>query len=499
MRSSWLVTPFVALFTLGGCSGADDGNSNPVTDSGVDTGADADGPDPALAIPCTDTEASIYGDPGALPADKGAIIKCAKGDRVSKGDLEAKAKANGYIGKAFTSGAKIYRVLYRTERGGPAKLPGYTSAIVYLPDTPRAAKTPMVVAGRGSRGQGPKCTASKFTPEGEYVRSDFENMVLPMVGAGYPVIAPDSAGYANYGAKDNPPSVYAGWDDVGKSMLDGTRALKKIAPSILNDDVSLIGLSQGGHTVLATLALSATYEFAGKIKAVVAAAPLWLPQRSWGALFLLEDSYPFATEPNANMVSMWYHYTHGELLDGPGKGLEVFKAEKRDAVKKLMDEACWSDKYPALEALGTKMSDVFDPTFADAIMTTASSGAACPTDEPKKSLCEKWMARYLADRPKIEGAAKDVPILFLWGTADPTIKADRITCARDKLKADGAKMEWCIEEGAEHGGTNGILAKRASYAAEWIGSKLLGEAAPAKCPKDETAITASCNPIPPND
>lgn len=494
MRSSWLVTPFLAVFAVA-CSDSDGGGGNP---SG-DTGTDADLPDPALAITCTDTEASIYTDPGALPADKGAIIRCAKGDRIDKAALHARAKANGFVGKAFTSGAKIYRVLYRTERGGPGEKPGYSSAIVYLPDTPRAAKTPMVVAGHGSRGQAAQCAPSKFTPAGEYVRADFENLVLSMVGAGYPVIAPDSAGYANYGAAGNPPSVYAGWDDVGKSMLDATRALKKIAPSILSDDVVLTGHSQGGHTVLSTLALSKSYGLAGSIKAVVAAAPLWLPQRTWAALFLLEDSYPFATSPNPNMVAIWYHYTHGELLDGPGKGLDLFKADKRDGVKKLMDEACWSDKYPGLEALGTKASDIFEPTFVDAIMAPASAGATCPAEEPKKSLCEKWMARYLADRPKIEGTAKDVPIAFLYGGKDTTIPPDRITCARDKLKADGAKIEWCVEPEAEHGGEKSILAMRAGWAADWVASKTLGEPAPAPCSQGETDIAASCNPIPPND
>ncbi|MBI2396133.1 MAG: alpha/beta fold hydrolase [Deltaproteobacteria bacterium] len=496
MRSSLLVTPFLAIFAIA-CSGSDDGGGATPT---PDTGADADVPDPALAITCADPESSVYGDPGALPADKGAIIKCAKGDRIDKAALEAKARANAYVGKPFTSGAKIYRVLYRTERGGPGAKPGYSSAIVYLPDTPRAAKAPLILAAHGSRGQAAACAPSRLTPEGEYVRGDFESLVLPFVGAGFPVIAPDSAGYANYGAKDNPPSVYGGWDDVGKGLLDASHAMRKLAPSILSDEVVLAGHSQGGHTALAALALSATYSVSGKIKAVVTAAPLWLPQRTWASLFLLEDSYPFTTSPNPNMVNIWYHYTHGELLDGPGKGLDVFKADKRDGIKKLMDEACWAARYPALEALGAKASDIFDPVFVDSIMATASSGAACPTAEPKKAICEKWMARYLADRPKIEGAAKDVPILFLYGNKDTTIPPDRITCARDKLKLDGAKMEWCIEPDASHSDPNpGILELRADWAADWVASKTLGTPAPAPCALGEADITATCNPIPPNE
>ena len=42
------------------------------------------------------------------------------------------------------------------------------------------------------------------------------HMTLPLVGSGLPVIAPDWAGYANYGAPNNPPSAYANSVDVAK-------------------------------------------------------------------------------------------------------------------------------------------------------------------------------------------------------------------------------------------------------------------------------------------
>src|SRR5262245_4115728 len=91
-----------------------------------------------LEVPCKDAADALYGDPGTLPKDKGAIIKCTKATDIAKADLEARAKANdGYTGKPFTSGAKVYKVLYRTERGDPKSTPGYSAAMVYVPDTPR--------------------------------------------------------------------------------------------------------------------------------------------------------------------------------------------------------------------------------------------------------------------------------------------------------------------------------------------------------------------------
>src|SRR5438552_2629164 len=83
----------------------------------------------------------------------------------------------------------------------------YSSSPVLIPDTPRASLLPVVVASHGSRGQAGKCAPSKNDPAGSYVEPDFVHQVYPLVGAGYAVIAPDLAGYANYGAANNPPSV----------------------------------------------------------------------------------------------------------------------------------------------------------------------------------------------------------------------------------------------------------------------------------------------------
>ena len=101
--------------------------------------------------PCSDAAQTLYGPPGTLPESKGAIIKCAFDEEVSATDLEARARAVGYEGAAFTSGARIYRILYRTERPTqPQPIPGYSVAMVYIPTTPRAAKLPVIAVGHGS-------------------------------------------------------------------------------------------------------------------------------------------------------------------------------------------------------------------------------------------------------------------------------------------------------------------------------------------------------------
>jgi pimeloyl-ACP methyl ester carboxylesterase len=458
-------------------------------------------------LACKDTIDSVYGDPGALPAEAGAIIKCAREPDRSVADLTASLKMDPrFTAAALTSGAHVYRVLYRTERGGPSPAPGYSSALVMLPDKPRAAKLPIVVVSHGSRGQGPKCAPSRNDPAASSVQADFPIIAYPFVGYGYAIIAPDLAGYANYGAPGNPPPTYGAADDVGKSTLDGARALAKLIPSSINDQTVVIGFSQGGHTALSSLTMAASYAPEIKLAGVGVFAPLWLSQRSWGALAGAPTFFPISSNPAPNAVALWYHYTHSALLDGQDHATDVFRADKRDMVKSFVDTECWGqDDWAPLKAFGNLATDFFDMTFADAVGSFAAGiNATCPTDEPAKSTCELWYARYLADRPHVTGAAQNVPIQLIWGTTDTTIAYDRVTCAIDRLHSDNASLKVCVVPGVDHGGAVGA---RVDWMANWIAARALGgpEPAAADCGGDESAILdpmgmkAMCNLIPPND
>jgi pimeloyl-ACP methyl ester carboxylesterase len=497
----------VSLSTVAGCSSSSGGGTTTPTDGGVDADATPwKGPD--VEVTCTDTIASVSQAPtAALPTDKGAILRCARDADMAQEALQARVTALGYTGKAMTSGAHVYRVQFRTERGDKTHSASYSSAVLFVPDTPRAAKLPIVVASHGSRGQAGPCAIYARPHDQDQVWDDFERQVLPLVGGGYVVIAPDLAGYAGYGASGNPPSGYAASDDVARSTLDGARALKKLVPSILGDKVILTGHSQGGHTALSALAMAETYASELSIAGVVTYAPLWMPQRTWGTILLVPSVYPLnATYVSANAVSVWYHYTHGELLDGPGHGLDVFKASAKTAIKNWVDTQCWAgDGWTALEALGKDASDLFDSHFMDVIGDPAAGGSACPTTEPDKTTCETWMARYQADRPHLTGKAKTTPIVLFYGAKDTTIPPDRMTCAIDRLKkTDAAAVKICVDANALHGT---IPALRAGWANDWIASLTLGGTAPsdADCGADETSLKDGsgtqivCNTLPPND
>ena len=489
------LAPCALVFAAACSESTPDPIQPPPADAGTADAAIPDVPEPAM--PCGDALAAIYGDPGPLasdPAQRGAVLKCSKDADISKEALQAKLTEVGYKGKPVTSGARVYRVSYRTERGDAASTPSVSSAIVYVPTTPAAAKLPTVIAARGSRGQGPDCAVSKLAAAADSVSSDFYRLAYPLVGAGFALIAPDLAGYANFGAAGNPPSVYAGAADVGRSTLDGGRALKKLFPS-LDDKVVIVGHSQGGHSALASLALVDTYGTSGPIAGVAVYAPLWLSQRTWGAALLSGESGKPGREVGTSSIPAvvaWYHYTHAELLDGPGEGKKLFAAGKQDAVKDWVDTACWAN-YEKLKPLGKETLDLFDPAFAGAVRLAAAGVAQCPDSD---AVCKKWIARYVEDRPHLTGAAAQVPILMLYGGKDTTITPDRMKCSLDRLQEDKTKLTVCYDPERDH---STILDERSGYVSEWIANITTGAPAPAACPGNESQITEPCATPPPND
>lgn len=493
-RPLGLVLCFSAFIAFGACSSS---SSTPSTDAGatLDATSDAEVRDPTpLTTPCTDSVDAIYGDPGPL-GEKGTILKCHRERYFAKDELEALVRGNTYAyeGKAFVSGAWVYRVTYTTERGTVPPIPGFTSALVVVPDAP-VPGAPAVVAAHGTAGQAPNCAPTKYPLDDK--KNPYFSMIYPLAGAGYPVVVPDYAGYANYGAKDNPPSGYAAAEDVAKSTLDGVRALRKLVPTLVSSDKAIVvGHSQGGHSALSALANAEKYGV--NLTGVVTYAPLWFNQATWGALFFVANEYPLATNEFPAAVGAWYHYSHAELLDGPGRGVEVFAPSKRAAIKEFFDKSCSANGQIA--ALGSLATDLYDPEFTKAVGVTAALGANCPDTD---ALCKKWIARYAASRPKLVGTAAKVPQLVLYGTKDTTIPPERAMCAFDRLKSDGAAYKVCLTKDQTH---SGVVGARAGYVNDWIASVALGKPAPEACAEDETALktdkgeAVKCATPPPND
>ena len=451
---------------------------------------------PSVAVACDDSLGSTYEAPGSIASlanvPGGQILRCAHDTALSASQVDAVARTAGYTGDALASGFSMLRVLYRTERGNDPPTAGFSSAVVLLPSKPRAAGLPVVVVAHGTVGEAPSCPPSQESPTGS--DTYLAELGYPLAGEGYAVILPDYAGYAGFGAQGNPPSGYHDSADEAKSTLDAARALRAIDPGLFTGQTVLVGHSQGGHAVLSALALHASYGSGGTLAAVVAYAPSWFPMTSFGALLALPDEYPLATQYDTVAASLWYHYSHAELLDGPDSGPALFAASKRDAIRAFFETSCDETQ---LIPLGTTVADLFDPEFASEVEVGAS-GIGCNNDP----VCPKWMARYEADRPHITGDAATVPLLVVYGTEDEWIPANRETCGFDRLASDKVNDTLCIVPGQDH---DGVVGARSEYVGQWIASATLGGTSPGTCGLgrdalvDDGGAVVQCAFPPPND
>jgi alpha-beta hydrolase superfamily lysophospholipase len=505
-----------------GCGDSDDTSPNDaeMSDGG---GAGAPGEDFfSLGVPCQDDAADLYGDPGDLPDGPGEIVRCADDGVMTQAEiadllagLSADSSAeeggvlNTYQGQMPEGGAHLYRVLYRTERGNGD--PGASVAVMYVPDPAPKQRLPLVLLARGSRGQAPTCAPSLTTKgavskedntDGRYVQEDLDAMVWPLVAAGFAVAVTDSAGYANYGADGNPPAGYADAQDAGKSFLDSGRALHELLPEGTTDDVLMVGLSQGGHTVLSSLEVANDYGAPGTIRGAAVYSPLWFAQRAWGIAMseVARGAGLFLNASSAVPVSIWYHYTHAELHDGPGEGVKLFKPELQSAVKEFVDTICWSQSYKQLaDAIadppeaGIAAADYFSEELAAAVGQAAFQRSC--DESPDKPLCEKWLQRYRDDHPVLTGEAAQVPILMAYGLKDTTINAPRFKCGVEKLRLSDNELDFCIDPDANHAG---VVLTQSDYVNQWLASKVSGAEVTLECPSSKPPSEA-CDLLLPND
>jgi pimeloyl-ACP methyl ester carboxylesterase len=486
------------------CSSSGGGNAGVPSSSGAsgNVSSSSSGGVPVLLTAsqaCGDTVESVYGDPGAVTKgadNRGRIIKCAKEASISKADLQAKLVSEGYVGTAATTGVSVYRILYQTERGDEMASPGYASAKVLIPDVTAGPQIPAVVVASGTRGQAALCAPSKSSAEA-IPKDATREMLYAAAAAGMPTIVTDLAGYANFGAAGNFQSAYALSADAGRSTLDAARALRKLFPAI-SEKVELVGHSLGGHTVLSALALRETYAAEMKIAAVAVHSPFWIPQSSWGAILNETVAKSFklsvAEVPLTAAIAVWYHYGHAELLDGPGKGLELFVPEKRAIVKSFVENYCLG--FPSgPESFGVDyIHKIFDPSFVTSVQSAAPGLLACNAGD---KVCDKWLARYRADRPTMAGEAAKTPILVTYGEKDTTIPPSRARCGTDKLQKDGANFKVCFRKGQDH---SSIVGATSSDVSKWLLAKATGSADPdLTCDNDVSALTEECPAQPPND
>ncbi len=486
MRS---VVPLLLVTILPSCGGSKSGPDA--------TPPDATAPVVTLAMPCTDTIDGVYANaPASLPAfdasHRGDVFRCAPDRWIDAAGIDKIARANGYIGAPLTSGATVFRIAYRTERaheGAAAPAEGHSSALVFVPDL---ARTPgaLVVYAHPSVGIAPSCAPSRMdlTASGDGADTVRAPM-LAFAGAGWTVIAPD---YAGMGFGDAPG--FATSEDEGKSVLDATRAATQLLPSaILPPKVVIAGHSIGGHAALSAHALYRSYGMDGELVGVTTFAPFWVSGLAWGAIMSPASGVNSVTGSYLLEYQLDYFYSHGELLDGPGHGVDLLQPDKQDAARTLLTTKCLDDVATGIKGLGTEADAYYT---ADAVNGLAECGfnGDCTVDPGPA-----WKPRFLVDRPPID--PDGAPIVMWFGAMDTTVTPGYARCALDKVAADiGASgttvVTACEDDGAVH---ITVPPRDVAWANEWIAARLSGGTEPTCTPPAAVKDGgAACPSLPPN-
>jgi pimeloyl-ACP methyl ester carboxylesterase len=303
---------------------------------------------------------------------------------------------------------------------------------------------------------------------------DARSLVYSIAGDGWVAIVPDNPGLGTEGI--------TGWGyspDEGRTLLDATRAARKLMNAgELNEKNVLAGHSIGGHAVLSAQSYLESYGAEGTIEATVAFAPIWFSSAVWGA-FISNVGVAFAT-PKLLTLSLKHFYGHLAIEEGEEHALDAFLDDKKQAIAELLENNCWNEVVGNTAGTGPisigimKAVDAFTPEYIAEVGGCAFSGAC---DTP---LAATWRQRWVNNRPP---PVTSVPIVVWQGGKDDFVQPGYQKCGTDRLEAQGATVEACIAAEADH---SSPMAHSAEWVHVYLRHKLLGGAAPEKCPGFET-------------
>lgn len=244
----------------------------------------------SLRRECKDNLADIYKRPGGNQGGAlGDVVRCAKGRRIPTEEITQALGSREFAGITAQKAVKLFRITYRTQRlAGQAD---FATALVALPARKELAnkqgmpeqddeeedkmkdgkRAPLVVFAHGTAPYGTACASSKLDPLQCSTTTDKDTELVSIVAfatLGYPVIAPDYAGYV----QGSRAPGYLLSEDEAHSVLDATRAMNNLRQRAV-EKVVLVGHSQGGHAVLSAQSFAKSYGLSGQLVGVAAMAP----------------------------------------------------------------------------------------------------------------------------------------------------------------------------------------------------------------------------------
>jgi len=423
-----------------------------------------------FALECRDSVEGFYDRPASLPtfdaSRRGDVVRCGHARDVSAAEIDAWLARARFAGVQATTSVRVYRIAFRTERLSGRE--GISGALVFVPNKPRSGPRPVIVTAHGTVGAGAACAPSRsgLLVDERTGATAAHGMSLSLAALGHTVIAPD---YAGYGFGGDVQWLLA--EDEAHSVLDSTRAVRKLLPS-LDKRVFLVGHSQGGHAVLSAHAHARAYGLSGELSGVAAMAPPWWVGKTYGAI--VSPLAGLNTTKDAAAIAYALLYFHGHARAYDGSAASPFREGKRAAIDALLDTACTQQVFSGLASLGATPGELFDPDFVSSV------GMCGVADACDSGPAAKWIERFRADRPSVDPSG--APIVLWHGGRDDGVAVERAQCGVDKLARDvqgiasPTTITACGDPEATH---DGVVERHMAWLDRWIDARVTGAAAPA--------------------
>lgn len=429
------------------------------------------------AGPAPDAGAAGQGDGGGadggpgFPGDGGAPVTCAEAGQIDIwAPIQTSLDLPGDLGRilacehlATLTGYDEFAIQYVSQ--GPIGTPHRVTALLYTPSGGKGS-VPLVAVNHGTSGMGPACGPTHSTAVVDY-------MAVPMVQAGYAVVATD---YPGMGVDEGSVSPYLVGEAEGLSIVDAVRATlrfhdSRFDASQLSGELFLAGHSQGGQ---ATLFAHALYDSSvgPTLLGSISFAPGLGDLREFGQAFN-------AATPTAGVGTLLLMGLYGNMAyygtPDPSSWLSSTAAQK---LPTILHDQCLSEEEGSIPNQWPNLGQAVTSAFLSAAQGCSFDGGACPGFAP-------WATELEGDVP---GAfTSSVPALLMQGEQDTLVLPATTACIAARLEAHGTPVQACGYANADH---LSIVSASIQDALSWMAARRKGNS-PDVCP---APLAESCPP-----
>jgi pimeloyl-ACP methyl ester carboxylesterase len=344
------------------------------------------------------------------------------------GDLLRQERFDGY---AVPTGARAVRILYHSQRADGSDVA--TSGVILIPaGNPPNGGWPVIAWAHGTSGVARMCAPS-LQKDMEYG----EEGLMPMVRAGFAVVATDYHGLGTVG-----PHEYVNKIAQGRDVIYSVAAARTAVPALGRKWV-VIGHSQGGLAAWSVAEMQASLhdsDYLGAVS-VAGAADLKAVLSRMG-------------EPGSDAAFYLTYMAYAIHVQSPGfKPEDMLTGVALERYADVTTKGCWS--------------------YAYASFLNAPPGSVVKTGWEKSAAAEQFFKTNELGSAPIGG-----PMLVIAGEADQTVPLASLRATAQRACANGVALTFRSYPGLDHDPT---MDHSTPDQLAWVRDRFAGKASTSNC------------------